>query len=839
MSNKFNIYDFFLNFEIEEIEEIKNDITLFKDGYKFYYALDTFDIITHFLPYTQENFFKNQNETLLSQKIIAYENFFNSPLSNQVLILDEYKIELLAAKSIIDKQIKNAQNLKNNLSDLFHQISNKSFSKDSEKLRSNFELIITLLILKEKGETIHEDFLFFLKNKLKIFKLESGDDEIDELIERVFLNTRASDFTDIIYDFFVEDKAYYLLSLETDLKRYTYLENTYRDIAVIDRLNLINRNISKEKVNDGKFVFIYLSSAPFKSKKIFSLLKRNDVFKDNYLPTVGKVENFNFHRNIFQTFFFNMLIENSRTDFSEAMKTVEEIEKIVLTIKNGKLNFSEHESPNVIKALQLSLNKYSSNISNHFYLKVYKQYNQDYKGLNNPNKIFAKHFPKAAPDNDSQILEYITKINGFLQKEQVFADAYDLSLNVSMFINTYGITDVYTSDHKNFEIVFGKDIIRNSYHHLPYLFFIDTDTDNSLKNLFQSFLERVSDISSKSDKRSALLLDNVKALIRYLKIQDKNISTIGTQFIVSSYINIITKPSNLNNDENSFYPGNEIEIIDALKRQIKLAEKSSMSPIRVGSGNKLSYGSLNKYDDNIKEINYMLLWLLRRNGEKYDECVELGKSQIEKYPHDPRFKHGLGLCYIAKFYHFLDKREYRYYDKAFKKSVTEEYFINDAIKLLENAALEYIHISSKKINSNEITLIIKNVIAVYNTLADITIRRYALCLDEDASAISKSREFLINLKKYHKEISSSFEDNPIVNNTEAEIEYFEAHQLLTQDIPNPSKALVKIIHSTGRIKISENVKKNGEMHIGFDEIKYKIDALRRQIFQHKGFISFR
>ena len=298
MKSVINLYDFILKFSTEDINEIRSDIELYFSGHQFIVASDTYDIISHFMPYAKPNFFENGHENSFAQRIIAYDSFFNSErLAKQILLMDEYKIELLAIRNILSAQLKNKNNSRENIAKLLEKskkvireeymnsILNESegilptdfFETFKINFTKNFELITTLALLNENSSKILEKFYTFLNTKLKLFEIDIENLEEKNEIENIFFNTRASNVTKLIYEEFVNENQLFIGALENDHKRYNYLENTYRDIEVIDRLSQINIRC-KELKSSKKIIFIYLSSAPTKTKNLFLTIRIKYIY---------------------------------------------------------------------------------------------------------------------------------------------------------------------------------------------------------------------------------------------------------------------------------------------------------------------------------------------------------------------------------------------------------------------------------------------------------------------------------------------------------------------------------------------------------------------------------
>ena len=146
-------YDFILkNYSVEAIEDLIFDLELYYDDYRFLYIIDTFDIVENYLPYTEVELFAGLNPHSKVQKFICYDNFFNSFNNTNTILLDEYRIELLAAKNKVLKHLVQTNTVLDNINQLKKETS--GFVQTPEKtitfFKDNFEILLLLLILNSK-----------------------------------------------------------------------------------------------------------------------------------------------------------------------------------------------------------------------------------------------------------------------------------------------------------------------------------------------------------------------------------------------------------------------------------------------------------------------------------------------------------------------------------------------------------------------------------------------------------------------------------------------------------------------------------------------------------------
>src|SRR5690349_16155012 len=107
-----NYQNFVFKLDIDQIDNVIADIGLLKKGYKFKYAIDTFDIVSYCLPYTDNLFSDVSNRNFFAQRIIAYSYFFKH-FTESTYVCSQYQGEL---KEIGDKILSDQKKLLNELS---------------------------------------------------------------------------------------------------------------------------------------------------------------------------------------------------------------------------------------------------------------------------------------------------------------------------------------------------------------------------------------------------------------------------------------------------------------------------------------------------------------------------------------------------------------------------------------------------------------------------------------------------------------------------------------------------------------------------------------------------
>jgi hypothetical protein len=808
--------NFIINFKPEEIRQIREDIRLYREGYTFFYAIDTYDIISHYLPYTDSDFLNGRNKNLAAQRAIAYEKFFATFLNNRLIVMDEYKIELLAAKNHIERQIKNTGFLNSNIHTLIDEIENiqNDSTTEKDKIRKNMELIVFLLILSENKGNAYHNFFDFLKTKISIFVFNTGDKELDEMLETAFREAIPSEIVGDIYDDFVQKIGFYLSGLQSDIERYAYLTNSYRDIEVLDRLHTVN-SIFHHRFPEHKLIVTYLSSAPLKTKEIISLFRKNAA-QDKSRQKEQYFNAFDFHRNIFQIFLFKVLLEEFPTE-SDPMpfRILDAMEKMVtqmqgLSRPGGKRDPGEAGSDLLIMMTNI-LDRYSSNIDNHFYFKIYNKY-QAILDLSGTSENHA-------------IANILRKVHDYVKDEKILTEGLDIFFNISQYKQSYLLSNILNQKAAPFSIHihFGKDIVRDSFHHLPYLILVQENIDTEIANNLYPILDTISEIAAATHARLEGITPYLKVIFEEISKNSNNVTNLAIRFILTTYLYLIidtvkspdNKSTGLEEDEK------EEEVIEVLGKQKKLLENSAVA---LSQTTELSKMAINKKDIVFsREFDYISLWMLRRN-RFYAEAISLGNELALNYE-DGRFFHGLALAYISQAYELFFGTDY-----TLKKSDTILDLFSNAMIYLRKAKDFYSSLVGTLKNPFAINLTRKTILAVLNSLADTSLRISILLGHSDERVLIEARLSIKEIKERVKEMNLSYDTLSVYNFTEAELEYFEALNLYNNN--SLTEAHVKILHATSRLGMA--IKTPTSMSEKFMGIVNDIEELRRIIFYKKG-----
>lgn len=168
----------------------------------------------------------------------------------------------------------------------------------------------------------------------------------------------------------------YSLKKEDEQARYIFLENTFRDIQVIERVININKKLSDDGHN---YKAIYLSSAN-KTKDIISTFNSLNSRHETAPPISCAV-----NRNIYQLFLYGQILDENKNNITAGLDFLTRLKKIIEINQNTILernNFYEKiESTDILNRLKKIYEKYSNNLDNHFYLNVFENYRQTFQQL--------------------------------------------------------------------------------------------------------------------------------------------------------------------------------------------------------------------------------------------------------------------------------------------------------------------------------------------------------------------------------------------------------------------------------------------------------------------------
>jgi len=541
------------------------------------------------------------------------------------------------------------------------------------------------------------------------------------------------------------------------------------------------------------------------------------------LPSMESDGPFNFHRNIDQAFLFRILTEDDtykdnpelQKDTLKSLKRLAHQVRVLRVIREREMPLEVHGDDAVIlMVFQDTLNKYTSRIDNHFYFKLFEKYKE--KGLQKKER--------------TMLVDVVKKAEVFLAHELTgLKKALTLHHSVDNFIQTSLIQSLfYFSEQLSFRISvsFGKDVIKNSFQHFPYLVFAADDGEVlAAESLYKAF-DIMSEIKHAEEEQAPELVPYFKAL--YAQIPGRSgLARRNFEFIITTYLNLIATPDLAKGsaEEGQTIAITEGKVINLLRKEIKLVEHATLESHLEDDQRLVLEAGRSKY---IREMQYMLLWLLRRDKE-FDQAAELGDLLIKDHPEDARYLHGMGLCRIAEAYDLLPDPK-----KAGHNSLEHIVFLlQDAIEKLKAALERYDHLAGAAISESVKRLIAKSKIAIQNSIADSSLRLHKIQQRKDDELLRESRAHLLKLKTNVERAGLQYDDYPTFNHTEAELEYYEALQYyLCGSIADAHR---KIVAATERVLVFQKQKAAMDPH--FLSVIPLINELRKTIFIKKGIIK--
>jgi hypothetical protein len=766
-----------------DLENILNDYNLVKSkGCKIFYVVDTYDLINYALPFIDSDVTsKNKND--YSQHTIAYETVFANREAFNFSLLDEYKEELISINNNISFKLKNFAKIKEQFFSLIlDDKSGEEQKSDKLFIRDNLESFVAMYIFLEHGTNIYDRFNNLIKEKLNIESFKSKDLKIDKLINSLFKEKRRSSLTNKIFDIFVDKNSLRLSSLNSEYDKYCYLENTYRDISVIDRVINVNKLLKEHKI-----IFHYLSSAPRKTNQIFDIVSS---LEDNH----SKI-----NRNIMQLYLLNFFnnLDLKGAEISFFIKSLIDLKNI--SAKNNDDSDYSIKNPAIIPFANILIAKMRNDktrLESTFFFKTYFDYREKFE------KIIEK-----GSRRNVELVQYLNDFDKKLKTELSTNKIPVLPIEVDCIQQAYSLKKkMFKKDVENtIKIPIGSDIIRNSFQHLPVLVCSD-DEQNNLYDFFNQ-------ITNFPHNEPIEIYDIGESIGRVL---NTNVSS-DVQYIILTFLNLII------HQKDSDLCFSEKLVIENLEKYKKLKSKSSIFYTLDENSNKIIY-SFSSNEKLEKEVDYLLLWFYRRN-----RLFEKTHKLIKKYEksEDPRFFHGIGLVYIAEAYDLHDRGDCKQANEKF----------NAANKKLESAYQKYIEKEEKTHPISLKQLLTKQKISVLNTL----ICSKLMLLKSNNIESVKNNEVLFELRNYMDimkyEVKTKLHNinyNKYVTfiHTEAKLEYYEALYLFENK--KYTEALNKISHSTKKAYYFENSSYLTKDR--FEEILKQTASLRMKIFKALNYI---
>jgi hypothetical protein len=724
-------HDFILgNYTAEEMKVVHNDILNHISGVNYLYVIDTYDLVENFVPYTIKDLFKGEKRNQLAQRYICYDYLFSKFDNSIVILANEYIDELFGVKNKLFEKVNDAEVLLGNIHELKEQTT-------------DIEVVLFLLILNSKSGNAFDSFLSFQRNRM-IISNDELKNKTNQKVSELFKNTSDVSLAATIFERFVNDNMISFVSSKSKFERVLFLENTYRDIQVIVRVMQINRAL---KENQLDFYLVYLSSA----RKTSEILKSMNSINLNTKFDLG------FHRNIFQ-YFLKRKIETNLADTPNEMK---EITDELISIKKDIEKKLDPDSPEYKTNQFDKLNKLTksifdegaSTIDNYFYLDVFEQYKDAFE--NTSDKVLKLElYNKMLKEVQSNSVNVGSKLREF-------------KLGLLQVQNSIAINELV-----NFTRRHAKDIIQNQYQSLPVLLFANEKEHKWIHSLY-SFMNNLIELSKLMeeddiDKLKASLVQHLDDLFTYFQAP-KVTSEHLQKRMLTAYISFVANNEKMTDQSLISEIQGLILVNKAAHTEIDSNATSEDNFIRYKIG----------YNEFEIELNYILIWLLRRS-KKEVESIELCNKLVPLNPREPRFFHGRALCYLVTGYDKLKNKEQSdaiaYFNLA-KNDFSEAY----KLYLLIRGELE----------SREM-LIDKIISAILNSLANIDLRLYMLSEDQnDISLLLQASKRIEDIKNLFIKMDLRFNEHVTYFGTEIEIKYLLARYFKNSGDTNSFKEEIR------------------------------------------------
>ncbi|MFT3823918.1 MAG: hypothetical protein QM731_08355 [Chitinophagaceae bacterium] len=776
--------------ENDQLDAIIDDLTLHFSGYRFFYAVDSYDFVHFFLPYLQKIEFTDVNINQLAREGIAYENFFSPSRSGSILLLEEYKYELLRIRDVYVGRLNGMLEASANFSSLSEQLKRLI---DSEKSLSNiaaedYNLFFLLVIYYQRKTEMKEvSFFQFIKRQVYIDTFSTGDETFNERADAAFENDNGQEFVDTIFDQFIESNRTYLNELSSE-EQYKYRASAKTDIKAIEKILSANELISRDP-DYNKTIFYYLSSTPERTPRIFRII--NELYgRDlSFLKTFKKSGQI--HRNIGQVFLFNLLVEEYPEDLNMSISIISLLKKIRLS--ETALHPGQHEESVSATALLDLLQKYKSFMEAHFIHGLITNYK------NTMNDILQE----VKDEGSNRLKSIITTLKEVIAENKAETSGVAFQYRFKKARQVMLLKDAVdgrSGQVSHIKIRFGNDIVRFHYHHLPYLLFIYDVSAGKLWRSFYIAMLEISDIDKDEETEIGLVIRFLQELFN--SRASSNIRRNNYEFLMLTYIDFLSIkiPGEEDGPE-------EWLLVNILEQQLKMLQTSTYDSMDLtahqGTPKKEITARIRA------EFYYVLIWLFRRNL-LFHKLFALEEVIRKQRITDARLNHGLGLGYESYFYHRGELEE----DKD---------ILQKAIHYLKEAKEGYELYLTKTDDKVINQLVMRNLIGTLNSIADSYLRFFQI--DKQEASLLNARMYLESIKDLTTQAKASYDTLSIINNTEAELEYLEARRFAD----NGHLDMAKRKLSSAFKKYKKSVERVNSMQYRFHALKGKLDQLRTEL----------
>lgn len=766
-----------------DLDGIMDDIELYFSKYRFFYAVDSYDFVHFFLPYLAYVHFTPATLDKMAREGIAYEKFFSPSKTGSILLLEEYKYELLRVRDVFMARLNNSLEAAENFKALADQIKFLIETKQNldDIAQHNFDVFFLLVIFHQRKEELQGgDFLQFLKRKIYIDKFDTKDEAFNRVADEAFTTGNGKTFVDTVFDRFIDSNIGALRKMK-DQELYRYRTNTYSDVCAIEKLLRANELISRNP-DFRETVFYYLSSTPDKTPKIF------DVVRELYYKDLTFLASFprrsGIHRHIRQVFFFNILIEQYPEDKEMPLS-------IVRLIRSIMQNETPEEGQGGLAQAELSrlAGNYTSFLENHFYQRLMNNYQQSLDEI----------LSAATQEGDTDLTEVIKKMRDLADENNEDTDSVFFRYRYNKTVHLIKLKQAISQRSDNINSVqvrFGRDIVMFSYHHLPYLLFVQEGRARKDYSSFYVSMEEISNIDTREK-------NNIEPVIRFLDEllvgeEPNDLRKTMYEFLMLAYVDFLS--INIPGHEENL----ELDLVNWLEHELHMVQP--LPPDETGAGPQRKGNWSGKFRI---EFIYILLWLYRRNL-LFEKILDIEALVKREEIRDARILHGLGLGYESLFYSRGEQPQ----DRLFMQRCIS--YLKEALE-----GYEAMHGQIKELRIRN--LVYRSQIGVHNSSADSLLRLFDMDGKEDH--LLEARAHVEQMKDLTTAINVVYDNLPIINNTEAELEFCEALRFLR--IGQHDLARRKLNYAQRRFK--KSVERDSSLLERFRSLGDKLESLRKQL----------
>ncbi|GEM_PF-5714150 len=580
-----------------QINDLLTEYDLEKNGYKFYYFIDTHDLSRMSFPFgliKNESFDDREKRPIeiITDELLAYD-FLLRTLNQKCLLFDEYLVEYRDFKRKINSAKLLGLDLVDSLKVLVEyydkffsekKISHEEF-QNLERI-SEFQLSLLLSIVTgtisqgiEKLNLIESNNLIHSINDFN--KIEGFEKKlINEIV-----NSEPTAFTEKIFEHLTKTFSKQIIYSPDRLKA------KYNDCLVYDRLVQLNNKTLKTNIG-----FFLLSSPPdYVSNKLSKVADKNQ-----FNPLLNDGNPFNPFRSINQIYLKLLLAKSS--DYHKDLNLVYD-----LTLKKeSDYKIKQFADENLIKHFENRINELREGFENASLLQTFSDYNKEISNAFQNKEVKKSQFLipilesilEIAKNNDS--IEHTKNIK---LKELIFERTYKNTLSLGLENINRGICE--------FEICKGNDYITNLYHHLPLVYFFTEENGN--QDACNEIVKFLTEIDPKK-RNSRALIKSINSSLNFLFIKAE---PTYAETLIRLLILLLLRTETDEGPEALGYETAEKLLNSELKED----------PYRI-------------------EYLYFLSWIARRKAD-YPKALEFADEGIKINRNDPRFYQSKTLIYYC------------------------------------------------------------------------------------------------------------------------------------------------------------------------------------------------